>query len=470
MFEFYRLSHNFIFALVMISSVCVALQAMAMVAGFNRYKSSAVHWMENLAEIGVLMNVVMHSFLISVVLSEMQASIMAPLGYEALRYGIFMVIAVFAAIVALLRRRLLSLVIVPVGALVLPWSEAFFGRSFPLVYTAVLFFWMGRALYICIVRRGKRQREVSSFSIKDAIDALRTGLLYYGEGGEIYLMNRRMQELILALTGSGWRNGIDIRDALLNNNVYIKPEPLSLDGEKVYPPGDGTAWLFKDHEMIIAGRKYIQISAVDVSQRWELTHELWKRENELRQRGEELAATLETLDEIRRGEELLHLKSRVHDTMAQRLTVLMQVFRAEKSIDEPDLISYADDMLKGVREEIESGTNSIETLCRIYRDIGVTIEISGEAPDNPVQAAFCRDFIREGVTNAVRHGFATEVNVVYGNTEDGGRMICVENSGFVMEGEIVEGGGIKEIRRRLALLGGRLEIETQPYFIARAYF
>ena len=470
MFEFYRLDNSIILTLVMISSLCVAAQAMAVVAGFNRYKASALQWVENLMEVCILIHSVIHAFLISGVMDNMKSSLIVPVGLVGLRYGIFLMVVLFSVGVAILRRRPLSLANIPVAFLALPYGERILGRSFSQVYISIFLFWIGRALYICLMRRKNRYSEVSSFSIKDAMDALRTGLLYCGEDGEIYLMNRRMQELLLALTGKAWRNGLDIRDALLKgNNTYITPEPLSLDGEKVYPPGDGTAWLFKEHEMIIAGREYIQISAVDVSRRWELTHELWKRENELRERGGELAAALENLDEIQRGEELVRLKSKVHDTMAQRLTVLMQVFRAEKSIAETDLKSYADDMLKEVREEVESGAGSIETLCRIYSDIGVSVKINGTMPQNPIYASFCADFIREGVTNAVRHGFATKVIVTYGNT-DGSNTLSLEDNGFSYAGEIKEGGGIGELRRRLALLGGKLEIITQPQFILRAYF
>ena len=469
MFEFYRLNNNVILALVMISSLCVAAQAMAVVAGFNRYKASAVHWVENLMEVCILIHSVLHAVLISMIMDSMKSSHIAPVGFSALRYGIFLMIVLFSIAIVILRRKASPLLIIPVAAFVLPFSERILGHSFPLVYILAFIFWISRALYTCLLRRSNRRREVSSFSIKEAMDALRTGLLYCGDDGEIFLMNRRMQELLLALTGKAWRNGLDIRHALLGGNAYSTPEPLSLDGEKVYPPGDGTAWLFKEHEMLIAGRKYIQIYAVDVSERWELTHELWKRENELKERGGELAAALETLDEIQRGEELVRLKSKVHDTMAQRLTVLMQVFRAEKSITEADLKSYADDMLKEVREEVESGSGDIETLCKIYSDIGVSVEINGASPQNPIHANFCADFIREGVTNAVRHGFATRVIVTYGN-KGSSPSISVEDNGFAHLGEITEGGGIGELRRRLALLGGRLEIITQPQFILRGYF
>ena len=148
-----------------------------------------------------------------------------------------------------------------------------------------------------------------------------------------------------------------------------------------------------------------------MTERWKLTDELQEQQKELRHRGEELASTLKSLDEVRRGEELLRIQSTVHDILAQRLALLMRVFRAEISISETGLRSYADDMLAEVQAEIESESSDIETLRQLYGAIGVHIEIVGSAPESAAPAAFYTGFVREGVTNAVRHGLATEVIV-----------------------------------------------------------
>ena len=471
MTAFYLWSSEAILALIMLSVFCVILQASAVVASFWRYKTSAIYWAENLAELGILLYMLLSGFLIARISFNMKLVLFLPTEYVVARYFAFAFIAILAILVALLRDKPISLTIVPAAAMTLPFAEQLVGVGFPWVYILMLFFWMGRAIYICALRRRELQREVSAFSIKAAMDALHTGLLYCGMSGKIYLTNRKMQELMQGLTGKIWRNGVDFRNALRDGKALVQPEPTALDEGIVYRLPSGAAWLFKLRELEISGKQYIQISAVDVSSRWALTQDLWAREEELRQRGEELTATLERLDEIQREEALLRLKSKVHDTMAQRLTVLMQVFRAEKNIAETQLINYADDMLAEVRETDGSNANadSMEALCRLYGDIGVTVEIHGSPPEEAARAAFCLDFIREGIVNAVRHGFATKV-VVRFTDECGAPAITVTNNGFAPAEELMEGGGITELRRKLALLDGRLEIASAPQFAVSAHF
>jgi Signal transduction histidine kinase len=464
---FFSFGHAQIIALVVLASVCVAMQAVV-VSGFSRHKMSPADWFENLTELCVLIHILILAFMISHVRTDMRESLILSSGYITTRYALFCIITALTLTAGILRRRPAALMIIPIIISTLPLTERALGHTFPPIYTAALIFWLGRALSICVKRWNARRREVSAFSIKEAMDALHSGLLYYKDNGEIHLINHRMQELALALTGRAWRNGLELRDALLSGSARIKPEPSSLDGEKVYRLEDGTAWLFREHEMIIKGKKHLQLSAVDVTRRWELTDELRTQEAELRLRGDELSATLETLDELRRGEELLRLKSKVHDLMAQRLTVLTRIFRAEMSMEEADLIRFADDMLTRAQEEIENETDDIETLCRVYGDVGVTITIEGQAPQNAVHASFYAQFVREGVNNAVRHGLATQITVTC-TTLENGLNLSIMNNGTPSAVNIVEGSGITELRRRLALLHGRLEIETRPRFSLKVY-
>ena len=454
-----------ILALIMISSFCVAVQASAVAASFSRHKAPAVRWVESFVEICVLIYSLILALMISRINTNMKESLILSAGYIYLRYIILLIAVVLVLIVGILRKKPLYFDIILMMILTLPYTEVLSGHFFPLIYAFVLPFFMVRAIYIFISFRRAIRKEVSALSVKEAMDALHTGLLYSGADGTIYLINRRMQELQIALTGKVWRNGKDFRDAVLNGNTLIKSE---LDNEKVFILPDGTACLFVGHEIEISKKKYMQVSACDVSERWKLTGELKRRENELKKRHDELTNTLRSLDEIHRKEELLKLKSKVHDTMAQRLTVLMRIFRAEISIDEVDLVSYADNMLSEVSASDFEDESSMELLCKIYEDIGVNLTIDGYVPKSPEYLSFYIGFVRECTINAVRHGLATEVSVTCILTENE-ISVSVTNNGTLPIYTIKEGGGITELRRRLNKLGGRLHIEARTQFKITAY-
>ena len=468
MLEFYRFSPFAIAMVVIISTLCVIVQVIAILASFNRYIKIAAHRTENLLEIFLLIQNLILSLLISRIATDAAKSIVVQSGYVALRYGVFAALVLLAVVVSILRRRPFSLVVIPAVFMTLPFVESLSGRLFPWVYMSILLFWIGRAVYVCIQRRHEMQREVSALSVKGAMDALHSGLLYYRpSSGRVYLSNRRMENLMISLMGSIQRNGRTFWQALQSGGARIKPESLLLDGQVVFRTENDTVWLFAEHEMTVVGDKYMQISAIDVSEQWKLTNELWEREEILRQHGEKLAAALDNLDIIHHEEEMLRLKSKVHDMMAQRLAVLMRVFRDEQSLTEAELKKYADDMLAEIQEETDDESGSIETLYKIYGDIGVKIEIEGDVPKDAEHSAFYTIFVREGISNAVRHGFANEVLVTCRTDAEKVSMVLV-NSGISLDGGIVEGGGIKELRRRLARLGGELVITTQPQFTLTA--
>ena len=463
MFEFYKLSQAVILVLIMLSSLCVAAQALAVVFTFNRHKTTIIQWLENILEVCMLIHSLLLSLLISRVMSDIHQLLVSPQEYIALRYAGFIVVAVLALTIGILRRRMsAALEVIPLVALVIPISESIFSTAFPWVYTIALLLFMVRAFTICIRRQRVLRREVSAFSIKEALDALHTGLLYCTTNGEIYLINRKMQTLMYALTGRMWRNGLDFRAALQNGASLSVSDMAVLDDKRVYRLADGTVWLFSEDELLIGSRLYIQVSAFDVSERWALTDELQAQREALLQRGDELAKTLENLDKIRREDELQKLKSRVHDTMAQRLTILMRVFRAKMTIDEADLMTYADDMLAEVRKDADD-VSSIETLCRVYGEIGVEIKIIGAEPIKAALAEFYTAFVRECLTNAVRHGLATDIRVVCETTARE-ISISVINDGVSSKAGIQEGGGITELRRRISALNGTISIATQPKF------
>ena len=466
MHEGFPFSSYMVSLLLMVSMLCIAAQSAAFLVRANRYKLASVRWAEGLTEGFVLLHIVMLSTMISQIDTDRIRPLVMESGYIYLRYGVFTALIILSLITCLLRRSAAPLSIVAAAILTLPFGERYFDRTFFWTHLLVLLYWMGRAIYIYIRRSQMVKREVSALSIKEAIDTLHSGLLYYrASDGLVYLANRRMEYLMTALTGAIQRNGKMFLQALQSGDTRLKAESALLDGQLVFRLDDDTVWLFRENSLTISRHTYAQISAVDVTERWRLTRELWQRERELSQRGEKLAVTLENLEATCRDEQILRMQSRVHDSMAQRLAMLMRILRSEQDANDVNLSDFAEDILSAAREDaaVEFDPQGIAALRWAYADIGVSIDIRGAVPERRDIIAFYFDFVREGVANAVRHGFASEV-VVTCNIAENEILISLANNGVIPAGNITEGGGIKELRRRLNELGGVLSIAVQPQF------
>ena len=71
--EFYRFGRPLILAIMMLSSLGVIAQTLAVIASFSRHRASASYWLENLTEIAMLI----HSLLLAFMISRISADITA---------------------------------------------------------------------------------------------------------------------------------------------------------------------------------------------------------------------------------------------------------------------------------------------------------------------------------------------------------------------------------------------------------
>ena len=71
--------------------------------------------------------------------------------------------------------------------------------------------------------------------------------------------------------------------------------------------------------------------------------------------------------------------------------------------------------------------------------------------------------VRECVTNAVRYAEGTELYAAFSESETAAT-VTVTNNGKVPERQIVEGGGLSTLRRRVERSGGTMTVHSFPEF------
>ena len=308
----------------------------------------------------------------------------------------------------------------------------------------VMWIWILRDIRQIVLCGKELRTSISAISIKEGMDALPAGLLFFAQDGRVMLINRRMQELLREIGES---------------HVF------SQTGNRVHEAG-GRMWMFARSKMLIGKKWYTQLTAADVTEQWSLTEELRAKKVQLEQRGLELSAALNELDAVCRAEEALWLRTRVHDVLGQRVTLLLRALR-EQTPPDTQLSAFANDLPQLLREnrDTEAAARRLQRLQELMREIGVTLSVRGELPDCPETADLIADIVMECSTNAVRHGFAAEIDVRLGQG-----VLTVANNGRLPERALVPGHGISGMQKKLAAAGGRLTIQTTAPFTVTAEF
>ena len=240
---------------------------------------------------------------------------------------------------------------------------------------------------------------------------------------------------------------------------------MELDDQIVYLLGDDTAWMFTKTEINLDRKNYVHISAVDVSEQWKLTLQLQVQEQELKEKGIELKKVISNLNFLSKYKEIENAKMRAHDILGQRLTVLLHTMQKSQNLDYELLTSLS----KGLLAELKAEQNELDpyeeilSIQHIFAAIGVIIRFDGKLPNNQEQAHLFVDIIRESSTNAVRHGFATRINVKVEQGENTDEL-TIMNNGQTAATPITNGSGIGMMKKKVCSLGGSLEIVTYPSF------
>ena len=108
--------------------------------------------------------------------------------------------------------------------------------------------------------------HITGSSVKEGVDSLPTGLLYFWDDGRIKLVNRRMMEITRQLTGLSLQDGRRLMTRLW--------EGQSPDKDSILRLPDQTDWSFHHRELMMEGEKLHELIAADVTEEYRLREEL----------------------------------------------------------------------------------------------------------------------------------------------------------------------------------------------------
>ena len=309
----------------------------------------------------------------------------------------------------------------------------------------------------------KNRKTINNTSIKEAFDNLPTGVCFFYESGLPVLCNRAMHRFSFAICGKDVQYITDLKECLSED--FVPMEGIVKDG-KTFILSEGSAWHLEKRNFVHEnGDVYTQYIALDVTDLQRKHVELTEENMQLRKVQSDLKRLSANVVAITREEEILNTKMRVHDEMGRCLMAAQKYLKEGGTDSIPDSVvtswQRAVSMLKYNNETTEEDMLSqIRKTCEFVK---LNYIQTGKLPKEERIAYILTCAVRECVTNAVRYGEASELYAVFKETETIAT-VDVTNNGKTPDGEIMEGGGLSTLRRRVERAGGTMTVEAFPKF------
>ena len=304
-------------------------------------------------------------------------------------------------------------------------------------------------LFVAIMLRSYYYWNVmDNRSVKEGMDYLDDGLLYYYEDGQIKLVNRKMIEIIRSTGTGGVWNGNDIAGNL------IKEKEIRLDGK---------CYRIERNEILFEQEKLYELIAADITEIEALRSELTSRNEELRQQGAQLADLSHTITETSIADEILKARISIHDEFSS-LIFLAQKYLEDPSRNEMEVrkswekisIMYG----KKTFSENHSGYNA---MFQAAKDLGIRLNISGNLPRKAEWRRMVLYTMREFMANTIKHAHGDEIRLSI-REENGHVQMRLNHNGEPPQKPVQERGGLRNLRSFIESNGGEMELIYEPEY------
>lgn len=314
-----------------------------------------------------------------------------------------------------------------------------------------------------------RRERIGRASIKESLDNLPSGICFADQSGLVILSNRQMYRLCYTLMGVDLQHISELLDALEKPQAGIQSVGADTN---VYRFPEGKVWKFTQSSITDAdGNAYTQVLAVDVTALYEKGDELEQENRRLEEVNARARNLYAQLDDIVREEENFAVKTHVHDEMGELLGLTRNML-TQRELPPERLKAlgkrweHIGDTLGAVGKQDGDAFDSDKTLAELTEGIagiGVALHVRGEFPQKSGAAYLLTAAVRECAINTVRHAKGSEMTVELTKTPHS-LIAAITNDGLAPAGEVVEGGGLSALRRRIEGTGGSMQVESTPRF------
>lgn len=317
------------------------------------------------------------------------------------------------------------------------------------------------------------KKKTSAKMIKKAIDSYPGGICFSALDGRVILVNEKMNQLMLELTGHMILNAKVAWEELANfanngkaeklNQSWLPKDPDNENGsthqQLFFRFSDSSVWRF---ELRFLDSNTVQIEAAEITELYRFSEELYENTIRLQEMQKRQKSLLDSIVEVNLNKEILAAKMHIHDELGHCLLATTKV------ITEDSLAENADVLRESWRSTIRDFSNiptawtvpdsSLQSeLMQVAELIGCRVVLFGEQPKSRKVLQLLYAAVREALTNAVRHADATELMVKIEQDEKRYHIEISDNGGAAVS-KITEGNGLSALRQRLEQAGASLTI------------
>ena len=334
----------------------------------------------------------------------------------------------------------------------LPYVVLFAVTVFSLVYSL----WS-------LLRSSKKTAVINNTSVKESFDNLPTGVCFFNESGLPVLCNLAMHRFSFAVSGKDVQFITDLEECLAEDFAPLKG--VTKDG-KAFVLTDGRVLQLERNIVTYEdGSRYVQFIAPDVTDLYKTHSELAEENAQLRKVQTDLQRLSANVVTVTREEEILNTKMRVHDEMGRCLVAAQKYLREGGGNGVTDQVvsswQRAVSMLRYNNEPADE--DMLSQIRKTCDSIKLKLIQTGSLPKEEDAAYILACAVRECVTNAVRYAGATELYADFTETDTIATVI-IANDGKAPDNEIIEGGGLSTLRRRVERAGGVMMMQSRPQF------
>lgn len=309
-----------------------------------------------------------------------------------------------------------------------------------------------------IAVRRYRRRNLSQSAIKETVDMLPVGICFSKADGTVVLKNLLADSLCDEMTGGSLNDANAFWDSIEENGEHQDQVTIVL-----LP--SGKAVMCQKSDISVDGAPYIQLIATDITALYRITRELREKNHKLLDIQTRMKAFGVMAARLAMTEEILRARVSVHDEMGHLLLSGKYYLDHPETGDKEQLLEmeiFTHLLLMREGEEPDDALPSgVDRAFAAAREMGVTVDITGELPIDDDERDILARAIRECAANTAKHASGNRLNVVLTN-DSSGLTIVLRGNGTPPAAPITEAGGLRMLRSSIEAVSGTMTVKCDP--------